>query len=45
MTVWNKDSKRWKNKPKEKLISWDIGKEKVWRYYYLFSIDGFRCIQ
>ena len=39
MTVWNKDSKRWKNKPKEKLISWDIGKEKVWRYYYLFSID------
>jgi len=39
MTVWNKDSKRWKSKSKEKLVYWNIGKKKVWRYYYLFSPD------
>lgn len=39
ITVWNKDSKRWRAKSKEKLVSWDVGKEKVWRYYYLFSPD------
>ena len=37
ITVWNKDSKRWKNKPKEKLVSWNVNGEKIWRYYYLFS--------
>jgi len=32
--VWNKESKRFKNAPKEKLIGWrDKGK----RYYYLFD--------
>jgi len=32
--VWNKDSNRFKNKPKEKFIAWrDKGK----RYYYLYK--------
>lgn len=39
ISVWNKDSKRWKNKPREKLVSWNVGDTKVWRYYYLFSPD------
>ena len=37
ITVWNKNSKRWKNKPKEKLVSWNIAGKKVWRYYYLYT--------
>jgi ubiquinone/menaquinone biosynthesis C-methylase UbiE len=39
ITVWNKDSKRWKAKDKEKMVSWDIGNEKVERYYYLYNFD------
>jgi len=34
ISVWNKDSKRFKNAPKEKLVGWrDKGK----RYYYLYD--------
>lgn len=34
IVVWNKDSKRFKNSPKEKFVGWrDKGK----RYYYLFE--------
>lgn len=34
IAVWNKDSKRFKNSPKEKFVEWrDKGK----RYYYLFE--------
>lgn len=40
ITVWNKNSKRWKNKPKEKFVSWKIDeKEKVMRYYYLYNYE------
>lgn len=34
IAVWNKDSKRFKNASKEKLVDW---KEKGKRYYYLFE--------
>src|SRR3989344_1277933 len=38
ITVWNKDAKRWKNKPKEKIVSWKLDEEtKVNRYYYLYD--------
>jgi len=40
ITVWNKKAKRWKNKPKEKYVSWKIDEvkdEKVHRYYYLYD--------
>lgn len=37
--VWNKDSERFKKKPKEKFVSWrDKGK----RYYYLYNENEFR---
>jgi tRNA (uracil-5-)-methyltransferase TRM9 len=48
ITVWNKDSKRWRNKPKEKYVSWNLvgdkelnreGFDKVLRYYYLYHFD------
>jgi len=46
ITTWNKDSERWKNKPKEKYVSWNlqeggdnIKEGKVWRHYYLYSQD------
>lgn len=46
ITTWNKDSERWKNKPKEKYVSWnlkeggdDIEEGKVWRHYYLYNQD------
>ena len=51
ISVWNKQSKRFKNTSKEKLVGWrDKGK----RYYYLFDVDeahklfedvGFRIIK
>ncbi|MEM3113210.1 MAG: methyltransferase domain-containing protein [Candidatus Pacearchaeota archaeon] len=37
ITVWNKNTKRWKNKPKEKHVSWKVEEGKVWRYYYLYD--------
>ncbi len=42
ITVWNKNSKRWKNKPKEKFVGWNLNdthEEKVLRYYYLYDFD------
>ena len=39
ITVWNKDSKRWKNKPKEKLVSWSLGDKKAKRFYYLYGFE------
>jgi len=37
-TVWNKETKRFKNSPKERFVGWkDIGK----RYYYLYSPEEF----
>ena len=38
ITVWNKNAKRWKNKPKEKIVSWKLDENtKVNRYYYLYD--------
>lgn len=37
--VWNKDSKRFKGKPKEKFISWT---DKGLRYYYLYEEKEFK---
>ena len=38
LSVWNKDSKRFKNSPKEKYVGWrDKGK----RYYYLYYPEEF----
>jgi ubiquinone/menaquinone biosynthesis C-methylase UbiE len=34
VSLWDKDSKRFKNSPKEKIIKW---KDKGERYYYLYS--------
>jgi ubiquinone/menaquinone biosynthesis C-methylase UbiE len=34
IAVWNKDSKKFKNSPKEKYVRW---KDKGKRYYYLFD--------
>lgn len=39
ITVWNKKNKRWKNKPKEKIVSWNVGGKKVMRYYYLYDFE------
>ena len=39
--VWNKDSKRFKGKPKEKFISW---RDKGLRYYYLYEEKEFKDI-
>ena len=44
ITSWNKDSTRWKSKPKEKMVSWNIGESKVWRYYYLYSYDELKSL-
>lgn len=37
ITVWSKNSKRVKNKPKESEIPWTIKNKKYFRYYYLFE--------
>lgn len=38
LTVWNKNSKRFKNSPKERFVNWrDKGK----RYYYLYEPEEF----
>lgn len=37
ITVWNKNSKRWKNKEKDILSSWDINGNKVIRKYYIYD--------
>lgn len=37
--VWNKDSERFKKKPKEKFIAW---RDKGMRYYYLYDEKEFR---
>jgi ubiquinone/menaquinone biosynthesis C-methylase UbiE len=37
--VWNKDSKRFKKKPKEKFIAW---RNKGLRYYYLYNKKEFK---
>ncbi len=41
ITCWNKNAKRWKNKSKERYVSWDLGEDgkKVSRYYYLYDQD------
>ena len=39
ITVWNKSSKRWKNKPKEIEAGWTIGDKKVKRYYYIYDYE------
>ncbi|MEM3074892.1 MAG: methyltransferase domain-containing protein [Candidatus Pacearchaeota archaeon] len=40
ISVWNKDSKRWKNKKKEINASWNLGNNsKVFRYYYLYNFE------
>ena len=53
ITVWNKDSKRWKNKSKEITASWtlesdddkkNIKEKKVLRYYYLYSLDELKKV-
>src|SRR4030042_451541 len=37
--VWNKDSERFKNKPKEKFVKW---RDKGERYYYLYEENEIR---
>jgi ubiquinone/menaquinone biosynthesis C-methylase UbiE len=37
ISVWNKNSKRWRNKKKEIISSWKIGEEKVYRNYYIYD--------
>ncbi len=45
ITTWNKNSRRWKNKPKEKYVGWNLNPENqdkniednVKRYYYLYD--------
>jgi len=39
ITVWSRNQKRVKNKPKESYIPWGVGGEKVMRYYYLYEKD------
>ncbi len=36
IVVWNKDSRRFKNSPKERIVRW---REKGARYYYLFDAE------
>lgn len=41
ITAWNKKAKRWKNKPKEKYVGWNLHEadKKVYRHYYLYDSD------
>ena len=39
ITVWNRTSKRLKNKPKKHKISWIIEGRKVWRDNYLYDYE------
>lgn len=39
VTVWDKDQKRFRNKPKENYIPWTKGGKKYMRYYYLYDKD------
>jgi ubiquinone/menaquinone biosynthesis C-methylase UbiE len=46
ITVWNKKSKRWRNNPKEKMVSWSLSSKmkKVMRYYYLYDYEELKGI-
>ena len=37
ITVWSRNQKRVKNKPKESQIPWTIGGKKYYRYYYIYE--------
>lgn len=37
ISVWSRNSKRIKNKPKESLIPWTIEDKKYYRYYYIYD--------
>lgn len=39
ISVWSRNSKRIKNKPKEALIPWTANNKKYLRYYYLYDKD------
>lgn len=41
ITVWDYDQERFKNKPKESLISWKYNGKKYMRYYYLYEKEEF----
>ncbi|MEM4625188.1 MAG: class I SAM-dependent methyltransferase [Candidatus Pacearchaeota archaeon] len=42
VTVWDKNAKRFKNKPKRIRVPWTIGDKKVYRSYYLYDADELR---
>ncbi|MAG07644.1 hypothetical protein CMI46_02410 [Candidatus Pacearchaeota archaeon] len=42
ITVWNHNSKRWRKKEKDKIVSWNVGDKKVYRYYHLYSSEELR---
>ncbi|MAG07615.1 hypothetical protein CMI46_02265 [Candidatus Pacearchaeota archaeon] len=45
ITVWNHNSKRWRNKEKDKIVSWNVENDKkVYRYYHLYSSEELRSL-
>jgi len=41
VTVWSRNEDRIKNKPKEAMIPWTVGKNKYMRYYYIYDQKEF----
>jgi len=44
ITVWDKQARRFKNKSKNFKVPWNIDKEKIFRYYYLYDKEEFETI-
>jgi len=42
VTVWDKNAKRFRNKPKNFKVPWTINGKKIYRYYYLYDKDEFK---
>lgn len=41
ITVWSRNEERIKNKPREAMIPWTVGKNKYMRYYYIYDKKEF----
>ncbi|MBU2522872.1 MAG: class I SAM-dependent methyltransferase [Nanoarchaeota archaeon] len=41
IAVWSRNEERIKNKPKEAMVPWTIGKKKYMRYYYIYDKKEF----
>ena len=44
ITVWDKEARRFKNKPKDLEVSWNVEGKKIFRYYYLYDKEEFESL-